>query len=85
MYVKKIKDFLEWKDKPNFNYVAPNNCTLNIILSYHIKGVSSIYKLLLGKNMAIIEKACENWNEKLPRKVKTFSFKNPSLELVCSI
>ena len=31
-FSKIIRDFLEWKEKPYFNYVDPTNCMLNIIL-----------------------------------------------------
>ena len=64
MICKKIKDSLEWKDKPNCNHVAPAKCMLDIILSIDTKEVSTIHRMILGKNRSTIEKACHNWNEK---------------------
>ena len=43
MICKKIKDSLEWKDKPYCNHVAPTKCMLNIILSIDTKEVLAIY------------------------------------------
>ena len=68
---KKVKEFLEWRDKPDFNHVAPNNCMLNIVLSLDTKGVSNIYNMLVVNNRSIIEKACDNLNEKLTTKIET--------------
>ena len=62
---RKVSDFLIWKDKPDYNPAAPYNCMLNIVLSIDTKEVSNTYKLLLGRNRSIIEKTCDNWNEKL--------------------
>ena len=53
----------------------PCNSMLNIILSLDTKGVSHIYKLLMGKNASIIENATNKWNEKLDSQLDTFSFK----------
>ena len=72
---RKVRDFLEWKEKPNFNHVNPNYCMLNIIFQKDTKGVPTIYRLLLGKYNSIIEKAWENWNEKLDHMVETFGFR----------
>ena len=72
---RKVRDFLEWKDKPDYNPVAPYKCMLNIVLSIDTKEVSNTYELLLGRNISIIEKACDNWNEKLTSELETFSVK----------
>ena len=72
-YSKKVKVFLKWRDKPDFNHVAPNSCMLNIVLSLDTKGVSNIYKMIVGNNRSIVEKACDKWNEKLTTKIETFS------------
>ena len=53
----------------------PYNSMLNIILSLDTKGVSHIYKLLMGKNVSIIEYATIKWNEKLDFQLDVFSFK----------
>ena len=47
---------------------------LNVILSLDTKGVSRIYKLLMGKNDSIIENATIKWNEKLDFQLDVFFF-----------
>ena len=69
LFVKKNRDFLEWKERTNLNLVRPNNCLLNVVLSNDTKGVSTIHTL------SIIEKACENWNEKIDSRFVTFDFR----------
>ena len=60
---------------PLHNPIAPCNSMLNVVLLMDTKGVSHIYKLLIGRNSSIIEKACFNWNEKLTSKLEIFSVK----------
>ena len=48
---------------------------MNVILQKDIKGVSTIYKLLLSKNNSIIENACSNWNAKVGNITETFDFR----------
>ena len=71
----KVKAFLQSRETALFSHSTPNNCLLNVILQKDIKGVSTIYKLLLSKNNSIIENACLKWNEKLGNVTATFDFK----------
>ena len=71
----KVKAFLQSRKKPLFSHSTTNNCLLNIILHKDIKGVSTIYKLLLSKNNSIIENACSKWNAKVGIVTETFVFK----------
>ena len=64
--------------QPDFNHVAPNSCMLNIVLSLDTKGVSHIYKMIVGNNRSIVKKACDKWNEKLTTKIETFSVRKSS-------
>ena len=72
---RKIKSFLDLKEKPLLSHANPNNCLLNVILQKDTKGVSTLYRLLLSKNNSIIEKACNNWNEKVGYVTVTFEFR----------
>ena len=54
---------------------TPYNSMLNIILSLDTKGVSNIYKLLIGKNVSVVENATIKWNEKLDFQLDAFSLK----------
>ena len=71
----KVRTFLQSRETPLFSHSTPTNCLLNIILHKDIKGVSTIYKLLLSKNNSIIEKVCTKWNEKVGDVTETFDFK----------
>ena len=73
--VMKVKAFLQSRETPLFSHPTPNNCLLNIILQKDIKGVSTIYKLLLSKNNSIIENVCSKWNAKVGNITETFDFK----------
>ena len=48
---------------------------LNIVLSFDTKGVSTIYKMLRGKNFSISEKAYDKRNEKTEKRIEVFSFR----------
>ena len=73
--VMKVKAFLQSREIPLYSHTTPNNCLLNIILHKDIKGVSTIYKLLLSKNNSIIENACSKWNAKVGNITEIFDFK----------
>ena len=77
----KIKAFLQMRETPLYSHSAPNNCLLNVILQKDTKGVSTIYKLLLGKNTSIVENACFKWNEKLGNVTESFDFKKSFTKL----
>ena len=38
----KIKKYIEWKDMPLYEELAPKNSSLHVILSLRLKGVSRI-------------------------------------------
>ena len=71
----KINEFLKLREKPLYSAEKPTDCMLNVILSKDTKGVSSIYGMLLGKNVSITEKACKNWNENIGDCTSIFRFK----------
>ena len=72
---RKVKIYLDNKIMP-FNWpTKPYNSMLNIILSLDTKGVSNIYKLLIGKNVSVVENATIKWNEKLDFQLNAFSVK----------
>ena len=71
----KINTFLQSRETPLHNHIIPNNCMLNVILQKDTKGVSTIYKMLLGKNNSIIENACTKWNAKVGNVTENFDFK----------
>ena len=54
---------------------------MNVILQKDIKGVSTIYKLLLSKNNSIVENASFKWNEKLGNVTESFDFKKSFTKL----
>ena len=55
--------------------VYPCNSYLNVILSKDKKGVSNIYKQLLGKNDNIITNACTKWSDKISSRIDFFSMR----------
>ena len=56
-----IKFFLDNREKPSVNVAKPTNCLLNIILCRDTKGVSQLYKSLIGKQSDILQKICQKW------------------------
>ena len=71
----KLKSFLQFRESPLHSHSIPNNCLLNVILQKDTKGVSTIYKLLLGKNNSLIEKACLNLNSKMGNITEVYDFR----------
>ena len=55
-----IKLFLDNREKPSSNVTRLANCLLNSILCRDTKGVSHIYKALLGKQNDIVNNVCHN-------------------------
>ena len=72
---RKVKLYLDNKIMPLQLPIEPCNYMLNVILSLDTKGVSYIYKMLMGKNASIIENATLKWNEKLDFQLDVFSLK----------
>ena len=68
-----IKDFLSQKILPLENPTAPVNSYLNIVLSLDKKGVSNIYKIMLGNHNNILLETSNKWNEKMNLNLSSFS------------
>ena len=52
-----------------------------MLLSKDRKGVSFIYKQLMGKNEGIIENACEKWSEKITNRIEIFSMRKSFIKI----
>ena len=59
-----IKFFLDNREKPSINVAKPSNCLLNVILCRDTKGVSQLYKSLIGKQSDILQNICLKWYTK---------------------
>ena len=60
----KIISFTEYKEVPNVaSKVHPEISFLNLMLSKQNKGVSLLYKELIGRRQHIIDGICHKWNE----------------------
>ena len=57
-----LKNFLIFNDFPETKSPYPSNSYLSIIVHMDKKGVSKLYKSLLGRHFDIVEEACEKWN-----------------------
>ena len=55
-----------------YNPITPVNSYLNILLNVDQKGVSNIYRIMLGKNRDILDKTSEKWNEKADLDLNSF-------------
>ena len=60
----KIRMFLRTKESPLHDLSLPCNSYVNIVISLDRKGVSNIYKMMLGRDKQIIENAVKKWSEK---------------------
>ena len=78
-----IKEYLGLIDLPLYSPFDPVDSYLNILLSLDKKGVSNIYKIMLGKNRNILAEKSDKWNEKVNLALSSFtigrSFKKISL------
>ena len=52
-----IREYLKTKEYPLY---GPYNSYLNIVISLDRKGVSNIYKIIIGRNRQIVEKVVKN-------------------------
>ena len=52
-----IREFLKNKELPLHGLSLPYNSYINIVISLDRKGVSNIYKMMIGRDKQIIEKA----------------------------
>ena len=74
LFCKVIKDYLGHKDLPMHNPIDPVNSYLNVGLSLDKKkGVSDIYRIMLGKNNNILVETSGKWNEKMNLSISSFS------------
>ena len=55
------------------NPIDPVHSYLNIVLSLDKKGVSNIYKIMLGKHNNILLETSDKWNEKMNLSISSFS------------
>ena len=53
--------------------LEPVNSYSNIVLSLDKKGVSNIYKIMLGKNKNILVETSNKWNEKMELSISSLS------------
>ena len=60
----KIKEYLGHKDQPMLSPIDPQNSYMNILLNMDTKGVSNIYRVMLGKNNNILDEISQKWREK---------------------
>ena len=68
----KINEYLGHKDQPMTNPIEPQNSYLNVILNMDKKGVSNIYRVMLGKNHNILENLSQKWREKTELELTSF-------------
>ena len=71
-----LKLFLDVREKPSFNVTRPANCLLNSILCRDLKGVSRLYKSLLGKRNDITTNICQKWYDKANTILSTYEVRN---------
>ena len=64
-FCRVINDYLGQKELTMHNPIDPVNSYLNIVLSLDKKGVSNIYKIMLGKHNNILSETSDKWNEKI--------------------
>ena len=69
----KIREFLRNKELPLQGLSLPCNSYVNIVISMDRKGVSNIYKMMLGRDKQIIENAVTKWKEKTELEISSFS------------
>ena len=72
-FCRVIKDHLDQKELPMHIPLEPVNSYLNIVLSLDKKGVSNIYKIMLGKNKNILVETSNKWNEKMELSISSLS------------
>ena len=72
-FCRVIKDYLSQKVLPIQNPTDPVNSYLNIVLSLDKKGVSNIYKIMLGNHSNILLETSNKWNEKMNLNLSSFS------------
>ena len=70
---KIIREFFKNKELPLHGLSLPYNSYINIVISLDRKGVSNIYKMMIGRDKQIIEKAVKNWKEKTELEISSFS------------
>ena len=68
----KIKGYLGHKDQPMLSPIDPQNPYINIILNMDKKGVSNIYRVMLGKNHNILDQISQKWREKADLELTSF-------------
>ena len=59
-----LKNYLRFKEFPETKTPYSSNSYLSIVVHMDRKGVSKLYKTLLGRHFDIVEEACEKWNSK---------------------
>ena len=72
-FCRVIKDYLSQKVLPIQNPTDPLNSYLNMVLSLDKKGVSNIYKIMLGNHSNILLETSDKWNEKMNLNLSSFS------------
>ena len=59
-----LRNYLRFKEFPETRTPYPSNSYLSIVVHMDRKGVSKLYKTLIGRQFDIVEEACEKWNSK---------------------
>ena len=72
-FCKVIKNHLDQRELPMHIPLMPTNSCLNTVLSLDKKGVSNIYKIMLGKNKNILVETSDKWNEKMELSISSLS------------
>ena len=68
----KIKEYLGHKNQPMLSPIDPQNSYINILLNMDTKGVSNIYRVMLGKNHNILDEISQKWREKANLELTSF-------------
>ena len=68
-FCKVIKNHLDQRELPMHIPLMPTNCTVFL----YKKGVSNIYKIMLGKNKNILVETSDKWNEKMELSISSLS------------
>ena len=69
---KKINEYLNWRDTPDYREPRPKNSILNTILSADLKGVANLYKLLLPNGNQILGELTDKWSNKADLEFTSF-------------
>ena len=61
---RNTKKYIEWKDLPLHQEIAPVNSALHTILNLSIKCTSKLYSIMKEASGHVLDIAADKWNEK---------------------